>query len=472
MTRPGPIVMKYGGTSVMDASAVGRLIVHVQRARTRPGAAPQPVVVVVSALAGVTDVLLALTGQAIAGGEAEAHESVAALRRRHEEMLDALVRDPSRRGATAAIVRRELEEVDAIIHALAILGEASPRSRDMIAATGELISSRLVAAALEDAHIATAWVDAREVMRTTADHGAALPLMEPTRAALQAHVGPLLDQGVVPVIGGFIGATADRVTTTLGRGGSDFSAAIVGAALGADEIQIWTDVDGMLTADPRLIPGGRVVPELSFDEASELAYFGAKVLHPSTILPAMQGGIPVRIVNATRPDSPGTRISATASRDREELAAIACKRGVTRISIASTRMLMAWGFLSRVFAVFEKFQTPVDVVTTSEVAVSVTIDDRRSLRDIVEALSQFAEVDVRDAMAIVSAVGERLRSDLTLGTRVLGALEGLPLEMVSQGGSRKNITVVVPDEHAVAAMTRLHDRFFVPTCAASAGGPS
>jgi aspartate kinase len=260
---------------------------------------------------------------------------------------------------------------------------------------------------------------------------------------------------------GFIGATRDGVTTTLGRGGSDYSASIVGACLGADEIQIWTDVDGMMTADPRLVPEACLVPDLSADEASELAYFGAKVLHPSTILPAVQRGIPVRILNSLRPAGGGTRITASSHARSGELAAIASKRGVIKIDIISTRMLMAWGFLSRVFAVFEKHRTPVDVVATSEVAVSVTIDDRRHLADIVEALSACGEVRVQHDMSIVCAVGEQLRTDPGLGARVLGALEGLPLEMVSQGGLRKNITVVVPDAYVAAAMGRLHARFFV-----------
>jgi aspartate kinase len=261
-------------------------------------------------------------------------------------------------------------------------------------------------------------------------------------------------------VGGFVGGTAAGLTTTLGRGGSDYSAALFGAGLHADEIQIWTDVDGMLTADPRMVAGPRVVPRLSFDEASELAYFGARVLHPSTILPAVGLGIPVRILNSHRPDAPGTLITRGVEGGEGGPAAIACKRGLTRIDVASTRMLMAYGFLRRVFEVFERFRTPVDVVTTSEVSVSVTIDDRRGLAGIVAELSAFADVGCEDGMAIVCAVGERLRTDARLATRVLGALEGLPLAMVSQGGSRKNITVVLRDADAPLAMERLHRRFF------------
>ena len=454
------VVMKFGGTSVRDAEAVRRVVALARAARAAaPDAAHGPVLVV-SALAKVTDALLALAESAVQGRRAEAQVAVRALRERHLAMVHALVSDPARAAVTAAFVQREFDELDAIAHALAVLGEVSARSRDVIAATGELVSSRIVAAALDDAGIPATWVDARRVMVTTADYTAAQPLVDQTTSRLREELQPIVEAGRVAVLGGFVGATMAGITTTLGRGGSDYSASIVGACLDADEIQIWTDVDGMLTADPRLVPAGRLVPELSFDEASELAYFGAKVLHPSTILPAMQRGIPVRILNSKRPENRGTRITARPSTSAGDLAAIACKRGVTKFDITSSRMLMAWGFLSRVFAVFDKFRTPVDVVTTSEVSVSVTVDDRRHETDIVEALGAFAEVSVQHDMAIVCAVGERLRSEAALGTRVLGALEGLPLEMVSQGGSRKNITVVVPDSHAVAAMARLHERFF------------
>jgi aspartate kinase len=454
------VVMKYGGTSVRDPDAVRRLVAQVQATRTAAGEAPAGPVVVVSALAKVTDALLELARHAVEGNTEAAGVTVGELQRRHASMADALVVESLRRREALAAVHRELRDLDAIVRALAVLGEASPRSHDILAAVGELVSSRLVAAALEDAGVPATWIDPRQVIVTNDEHMSAQPLMADTCARLEDVVRPVLQAGRVPVVGGFVGASRQGATTTLGRGGSDYSASIIGAALGADEIQIWTDVDGMLTADPRLVPGGRVVPELSFDEASELAYFGAKVLHPSTILPAMRRGIPVRILNATYPDRPGTRISERLADGRRDLAAIACKRGVTMIDITSTRMLMAWGFLGRLFGVFEKYRTSVDVVTTSEVAVSVTIDDHRRLADIVADVSQFAQVEVEERMAILCAVGERLRSDPALGTRVLGALEGLPIEMVSQGGSRKNITVVLPDSCAVAAMTRLHDRFF------------
>jgi aspartate kinase len=283
----------------------------------------------------------------------------------------------------------------------------------------------------------------------------------------RARIGPASARGQVVVLGGFIGATASGITTTLGRGGSDYSAAIVGACLDAREIQIWTDVDGMLTADPRVVTEPRVVPQLSFAEASELAYFGAKVLHPSTILPAVSKNIPVRILNSQRPQNPGTMITDEAATAPGQLTAIACKRDVTVIDITSTRMLMAHGFLRRLFEVFERFKTAVDVVTTSEVSVSVTVDDTRRLDAIADNLRHFADVVCEPEMAIICAVGENLRTDPTLFGRAVTALERIPLRLVSQAASRRNITFVLRDGDLPHAMTRLHEQFFERVSVAS-----
>jgi aspartate kinase len=446
------VVMKFGGTSVRDVEAIRRVI-EIVRGEARPR------LVVVSALAGVTDGLLEIASQIESGQEESAKGAVRELRRRHREMTS-LVREPESRAALLADLDALLDELEAMVHALAVIEEVSPRSRDTIVSFGEISSSAIVAAALEDAGIPSRAVDPRRVLVTNGEHGSAQPDVEATDTRLREVVTPLLEDGIVPVLGGFVGASASGLTTTLGRGGSDYSAALFGAGLRAEEIQIWTDVDGMLTADPRLVKGARVVPHMSFDEAAELAYFGAKVLHPSTILPAVRRDIPVRILNSHRPEAPGTRITRRSAKGATGPAAIACKRGQTRLDIASTRMLEACGFLRRVFEVFERYRTSVDVVTTSEVSVSVTIDNRRALDAIVAELSEFAEVSSEDRMAIVCAVGEGLRRDPTLATRMLGALEGLPLVMVSQGGSRRNITAVVRDDDTASAMERLHRRFF------------
>ncbi len=345
------------------------------------------------------------------------------------------------------------------MRALAATGEVFPRSHDEIVAMGELASSRIVAEAFKARQIPAVWVDARAVLVTDAEHTAAMPDMDATCSRTQQLVAPQRAGRNVAVMGGFIGATASGVTTTLGRGGSDYSAAIFGACLDVDEIQIWTDVDGMLTADPRVVANPKLVPQLSFDEASELAYFGAKVLHPSTILPAVAKNIPVRILNSRRPEVAGTMITAE-GRQHDGLTALACKRGVTVVDITSSRMLMAHGFLRRLFEVFERFKTSVDVVTTSEVSVSVTVDNTRRLDDIVSNLRNFADVNIEPDMAIVCVVGENLRGETTLFGRAVTALGHIPLRLVSQAASRRNITFVLRDVDVEAAMNQLHEELF------------
>jgi len=450
--------MKFGGTSVADPEAIDRLIGIVRRhieANLEAATAP---VVVVSALSGVTDSLVAIAQLAEEGAGDRAAAELKALLERHVVVATAITTES--RARVLADVRQEFEELVGLVHALAVLREVSPRSRDAMLASGELVSSRIVAAALADHSIPSAWVDARTVLVTDAEHTGAAPDMDETAARARERLAPVVAQGKVAVLGGFIGATANGITSTLGRGGSDYSAAIFGACLDAEEIQIWTDVDGMLTADPRIVPRPRLVRQLSFAEASELAYFGAKVLHPSTILPAVAKNIPVRILNSRRPENPGTRITADGGPEAGQLTAIACKRDVTVIDITSTRMLMAHGFLRRLFEVFERFKTAVDVVTTSEVSVSVTVDDTRRLEGILDNLHNFAEASYEPEMAIICAVGENLRADPTLFGRAVTALERIPLRLVSQAASRRNITFVLRDSDVPHAMMRLHETFF------------
>src|SRR5262245_48569557 len=448
--------MKFGGTSVADPDAINRLIGIVRRQIGSP--AGDPPIVVVSALSGVTDELIRVTRDAEEGHGARAVARLDELFARHVTVASAVT--TASRDALLADINAEFGELKGLVHALAVLREVSPRSHDAVVAIGEVVSSLIVDAALADHDVAAEWVDARRVLVTNAEHTAASPDMDLTAERAQEHIAPLIERGAVPVLGGFVGATAAGATTTLGRGGSDYSAAIFGASLEVGEIQIWTDVDGMLTADPRVVQEPRVVPRLTFAEASELAYFGAKVLHPSTILPAVARNIPVRILNSRRPDSPGTVIGADSGHANGDLTAIACKRNVTVIDITSTRMLMAHGFLRRLFEVFERFKTAVDVVTTSEVSVSVTVDDTRRLDEVIENLRNFAEVSCEPEMAIVSAVGENLRADPTLFARAVTSLDRIPLRLVSQAAGRRNVTFVLRDSDVPRAMARLHETFF------------
>ena len=444
--------MKFGGTSVADAAALGRLIDHVRTARQR-GARP---IVVVSALGGVTNDLLSVAAGAASGEDV--NSTLTALRSRHLDLASQVSPGDT---ALCEAIDAQFDDLQAVVRAVVTLKDASPRALDAIAAAGELLSSRIVHKAMLTAGIDAAWVDPRELVLTSDDYTQATPLLELIDVSVPRAIGALLEADTVPVTAGYVGATRDGATTTLGRGGSDYSAALIGAAAHAREIQIWTDVDGMLTADPRVVAAPCVVSVLSFGEASELAYFGAKVLHPSTILPAVTRDIPVRILNSRRAAAQGTLITAQGADESDgRLAAIACKRNVTVVNITSTRMLMAYGFLRRVFEVFEKHRTAVDVVTTSEISVSVTIDDDRRLNAVMEGVADFAEVQAERGMAILCLVGDGLRRDPHIAARMLAALDGFALRMVSQAASRRNVTVVLRDADVPAAMSRLHDLFF------------
>jgi aspartate kinase len=458
------VVMKFGGSSVVDATAMRRVFRIVAAERDR-GTVP---VVVVSALGGVTDRLLGLAELARKGQQAEAEAGLSQLLDRHAAEAAALGAD----GQDAALVPALEEQIAHLRSLLQAVGDtraADPRALDAIAASGELLSSRIVAAGMAAAGLPAVWVDARDVIHTDDRHTSATPLSGEIRAASRDRLLPLVAAGSIAVLGGFIGRAGDGSTTTLGRGGSDYSAALVGAGIDAAEIQIWTDVDGMLTADPRVVNDAEVVPHLSFAEAAELAYFGAKVLHPSTIFPAVERNIPVRILNSHRPEAKGTRITADTPSTERSFAALACKRGITILDITSTRMLMAHGFLRRVFEVFDRYETAVDVVTTSEVSVSVTIDDNRRGPDIVAALLEFADVTVEEQMALLAVVGDRLTTHSALAARVVGALTSFPLRMVSQAASRRNVTIVLPEASLAAAMTHLHHQLFPALAKATAG---
>lgn len=427
------IVMKFGGSSVESAEAIARVATIVNARRDR-----NPVVVV-SAMGKTTNRLLAMADEAVHGNRDRALELCEELKQYHLKEA----------GGHPAIESHFLE-LSEILRGLAILGELTPRSVDAISSFGERLSSLVVAKALDAVH-----VDSRDYIVTDDRHTQAAPLFEKTYAKLKN-----LPRGKVIVMGGFIGATEQGITTTLGRGGSDFSASIIGAGIGAEEIQIWTDVDGMLTSDPRVLKGGHRVKAISFAEAAELAYFGAKVLHPATVVPAVEKNIPVLILNSRRPEVEGTRITAESVPCTNIVKSIACKMGITVVNIQSTRMLMAHGFLRRIFEVFDKHQTPVDMVSTSEVSVSLTIDNPSRLDAIVTELREFAQVDAVNAQSIVCLVGDNIRSTPGVANRVFRALNGTNIRMISQGASKLNLSVVVAESDLGTAIKSLHTEFF------------
>ncbi len=439
------IVMKFGGSSVESAEAIQRVarIVRERLAR-RP-------VVVVSAMGKTTNKLLAIAARAVSGELKPALEQLADLRGFHGRESAGLGMD--------AQVSAHFHQLADLIKGLAIMGELTPRATDAISAFGERLSSLIVTAHFQHCGIEAIHVDARSVIVTDRRHTQAAPLFLQTNARLEETIPALANRHVV-VMGGFIGATEDGVTSTLGRGGSDYTASIVGAGIGAKEIQIWTDVDGMLTTDPTILAAAKRIEVCSFAEAAELAYFGAKVLHPATVLPAIEKNIPVRILNSRRAEVEGTLIVSDPPPSSSPIRSIACKRNITLVNIVSSRMLMAHGFLRRIFEVFDRFETPVDMVATSEVSVSLTVDNTRDLDTIRAEIESFAEVTVEANLAIVCLVGEDIGRCPGLAARVFTALDGIGTRMVSQGASLLNISLVVAAADVVGAVESLHREFF------------
>ncbi len=458
------IVVKFGGTSVGDADAIARAADIVRgRVVARP-------LVVVSAMAGVTNALLALAEQAARGHLVGALSGVSTLRERHLAAVAALA--PGDDGhEVAADVSASFDELARLAEALSVFGYLTPRTLDAIAAQGELLSAPIVAAALRARGVATEVVDPRQLMITDDAFGRAEPQHEAIAAAARERVLPLLREGRLPVTGGFVGATRDGITTTLGRGGSDYSASLLGAALQADAIEIWTDVDGMLTADPRVVPHARLIDRIRFDEASELASFGAKVLHPSTITPAVRRGIPVYVYNSRHPEGTGTLITADAP--RRAVSAVAAKSDVTVVKLRSARMLLAHGYLRNVFDVFNRHDTSVDVIATSEVSLSVTLDDASRLDALVADLRAFGDVSVERGRGIVAVVGAGLTDDPSALARAFAALgPGVRVHMATVSATGINLTLVLDSDHVGPAMHRLHDAFFETPVSAPASAPA
>ena len=447
------IVMKFGGTSVEDAKAIDRAAAIVKARRA------QKPVVVVSAMAKVTDQLLTMARAAGAGDRETALKLSRGLRERHYNAAGELL-------GTGIFTQfhseleADFDSLDELLRGIAAVGELTPRTSDTVAANGELLSSRLVTAAFSARGLDSTLVDSRECIVTDAVHTRAAPMFDETNARLKDKIAPLLAEGRVPVMGGFIGATKAGVTTTIGRGGSDFSAAIVGAALAAQRIEIWTDVDGMMTTDPNVCREARRIKVISFDEAAELAYFGAKVLHPATVLPAVQKNIPVYILNSRNPTCEGTRIAARAPACKNSFKAIAAKKRITIIDVAAPRMLLAHGFLKAIFDAFDRHKVPVDVVSTSEVSVSLTVDSNESIPALAADLAKLADVKYEGRKAIVCLVGENLRETPGIAARVFGELSDVKIRMISQGASEINLTFVIEEEDVPGVILRLHKTFF------------
>ena len=453
-------IMKFGGTSVEGATAFKNAAgIVFDRQSLRP-------VVVVSAMAGFTDALIGSVQQALTvGGDAGAAEIIRGLEKhfdRHLRVIDALLLSEAAR-MRQLIDQSRVEIRELLDEAAAEAGGDRDRRKffaDAIVSYGERLSAALLAAVLMENQVVSRDVDARRCVITDDDYGCATPLMAETFCNTQKELEPLIESSCVPVLGGFIGSTLTGETTTLGRGGSDYTAALIGAALKAKEIQIWTDVPGVLTADPRLVASARTVPHLSFEEAAELAYFGAKVLHPKTLHPAIERDIPVRICNSRAQEGGSTLVVGESKKSPQTVKAIAHKTGVTTVQVTSTRMLGAYGFLRALFEVFEEHKTAVDVVTTSEVSVSLSLDDTTWLGEIVAKLEKLGSVTIEEKRAILCVVGEGLRTTPGIAARIFSTISDINVSLISQGASRINLTFAVEEERVRETVARLHKEFF------------
>lgn len=443
------LVMKFGGSSLATAAAIERACAIVERARQRDP------MVVVSAIGSTTDQL----AQAAESDPERGRAILADLQNATEAISRALVSEDCAAGLFARI-RAVFEDAGELLGRIGSRRPDNSPELDALLACGERISSEVTAFALRERGIPADHLDARKLVVTESKHGGADAVFETTRKRLMAAVPPVLAAGAVPVMGGFIATGEDGSATTLGRGGSDFTASLAGAALNADEVQIWTDVDGVMTADPSLISSARSLDVLSPLEASELAYFGGRVLHPATMLPAIEHGIPMRVLNSMRPAGRGTLIVKHPPESEHVVKSVVYKENITLIDIYSTRMLMAHGFLARVFAIFERHKTSVDMVSTSEVSVSLTVDRSEELSQILSELGEFAQVKATPGKAIVCVVGERIRYTLGIAAKVFQALEGIHIRMISLGASRVNVGFVVDEDHLAAAVARVHAAFF------------
>jgi aspartate kinase len=462
------IVYKFGGTSLADAERIRHAAGLVRDCQG-------PRVVVVSALAGVTDDLVALANraeeeEAAGSGGADPVRLTEALWVRHEEAAAGIVGDAALRAALMGRIDEIFSRLQAAVECAAKQeGADRGRALDEVSAVGEDLSVELMAAALAEVGLDAEVVDARSVVRTDERFGGAVPRVEETARLIGELLGPLLEAGRVPVLQGFVGATEDGTTTTLGRGGSDFTAAIIGAALGAEEVGIWTDVDGVLSAEPGQVDEARVLSELGYEEAVELAYFGARVIHPAAAKHAAAGDVSLRVRNSGRPEAAGTLIRHDVRR-AAGVAAVAYKPAVTLIKVRSRPMFMAYGFLARVFEVLARHRLPVDLVATSHTSTAFTLDAGAGMGAVADELGRFAEVELVPDLATVSVVGHGLLRRPGISAGVFSALGATPVHLISQA-SDVCLSFLVSGDEAPAVVRRLHAQL-IESAPSEAGGPA
>jgi len=448
------IVLKFGGSSVKDNEWINKALDITKRQIN------QAPVLIASAMGRTTDRLQEIAYLAEKGEKSKAETIYKNLKESHVSIAGEFISGNNLDSCISAI-ELYFDELKLIIKGLSLLRECTPRSNDMILSFGELLSTTIIAHRAREIGMNTCFIDSREIIKTDNQFTKAQVLEDLTNKYIKEKILP--EKGKLIIAQGFIASTEDGITTTLGRGGSDYTASIIGAALKADEIQIWTDVNGIMSSDPRIVPGATSIPIISYKEAAELAYFGARVIHPSTIQPAINFGIPLLVKNTGNPENKGTKIIPAISKEKSSVKlpkAIAFKKDITLINIHSFRMLLAYGFLRRIFEIFEKYETSVDLIATSEVSVSMTVDNTKQLNNIEKELKQIGNINIEEQMSIICLVGQGLWKDPVVISQVYSCLDKVHVRMISLGASDTNLSFVVPEDQAEMTIKRLHTLFF------------
>jgi len=460
-------VMKFGGTSVGDASCIAKVVDIIWE-----GSQESNLVVVVSAMSGVTNKLVAAAKASESGDRKSVAKILEELRTQHESVASTLIHSAAERKRIARTIKDIVREADGLCKGTILLRELTPRTLDSISSLGERLSAPLVAAALAERRVASKAIDATELVVTDSSHGAAEPSMDLTRKRCEARVRPLLKQGIVPVVTGFIGATAEGVVTTLGRNGSDYSATILGAALNADEVVIWSDVNGVLTVDPRLVPGVSTIPEISYREAAELAYFGAKVLHPKTLRPVMQSGTPIWIRNTFAPEGRGTKITPDGHPNGGGVKALSAISDVTLITVGGPGLVGVPDVLGRIFKTTSAVRADVLLISrsSSQNGICLVVSSPIAGRAVEALRHEFApdlapqtveHIAFDPAVTIVAVVGEKLRGISGIVGRMFGALdrENVNIIAIAQGSSECSVSFLVAQKDVKAALFAVHQEF-------------
>ena len=435
------IVMKFGGTSIGNAERI------INVANIIKDNLEKKPIVVVSSITKITDALIKLANESIQGKSEETFEFI---KKTHYDILKELNIDQD-------LLKKDIKNLYKLISKIKSKKSIDAKILDAIQSFGEQMSSEILAAQLNKINVKARAFNSWEIgFITNSEFGNAEPL-EITYSKIGENIKKL---DVVPVITGFIGKTIAGDITTLGRGGSDYSATIIGTAINAKEIQIWSDVNGIMSGDPRIVNNPKTLENISFNEAAELAYFGAKVLHPKTILPSMNKNIPVRVLNSFNPKNNGTVIFNNG--DKQAVKAIAYKKKITLININSTRMLGAYGFLAKIFDIFAKYEKSVDVISTSEVSVSLSIDNDKNINEILDELKAISNVNVERNKAIICIVGEGIKNTFGIIAKTFTAIENnkINIEMISQGASKINLTFIIDEKDSEKAVNILHNEYF------------